>query len=533
MKLMCSDCNPEPIASLMKQLSYLFLIVAVLSACGARESASPDVAVTKPALYKELYRPQTHFSPPSNWMNDPNGMVFYEGEYHLFYQHYPDSNVWGPMHWGHAISKDLVKWENQPIALYPDSLGMIFSGSAVVDEKNTSGLGTAENPPLVAMFTYHADKKAKAGDIDYQTQGIAYSVDKGHSWKKFEGNPVIRNPGIKDFRDPKVFWHDGTSQWIVVLAVQDHIEFWGSPNLKEWKKLSEFGKEFGAHGGVWECPDLFKLTSAEDRRDRWILFVSINPGGPNGGSATQYFSGDFDGKTFKADEGKENIQWLDYGPDNYAGVTFFNAPDARRIFMGWMSNWDYGEKVPTLEWRSAMTTPRDLSLTRMGKKYYVRSTLSPEYLKAGVAAESFTDLIVKDTLNVGGEKPLDVSYAIISGVAEAKTFSLELSNANGQYVELGFDEAENSFFIDRSHSGNTEFSEKFSKRVKAPRVSTSKEIAYTIVTDAASVEVFFDDGLTVMTAIFFPDEALSKLKLKAPSETKVSKLEVKKVDPIW
>jgi sucrose-6-phosphate hydrolase SacC (GH32 family) len=208
--------------------------------------------------------------------------VYYEGEYHLFYQYYPDSTVWGPMHWGHAVSSDMIHWEHLPIALYPDSLGYIFSGSAVVDLKNTSGLGTSETPPLIAIFTYHDAKAAEAGTKDFQTQGIAYSLDKGRSWKKYEQNPVLPNPGIIDFRDPKVAWNEVANQWIMTLAVKDHIEFFSSPDLKNWNKLSEFGKTFGAHGGVWECPDLFPLTDDQGNK-KWVLFVSINPGGPQGG----------------------------------------------------------------------------------------------------------------------------------------------------------------------------------------------------------------------------------------------------------
>jgi sucrose-6-phosphate hydrolase SacC (GH32 family) len=213
-----------------------------------------------PLPYSEQHRPQFHFSPPEKWMNDPNGMVYYDGEYHLFYQHYPDSNVWGPMHWGHAASRDMIHWEHLPIALYPDTLGYIFSGSAVVDRNNTSGFGRDGRPPLVAIYTYHDMPGEKAGRPDYQSQAIAYSTDKGRTWTKYAGNPVIPNPlKNKDFRDPKVFWHEPSARWVMALAAFDHIEFWTSPDLKKWQHRSDFGRGLGEHDGVWECPDLFAL----------------------------------------------------------------------------------------------------------------------------------------------------------------------------------------------------------------------------------------------------------------------------------
>ncbi|MEL7146805.1 MAG: glycoside hydrolase family 32 protein, partial [Bacteroidota bacterium] len=225
----------------------------------------------------EEYRPYFHFTPPSQWMNDPNGMFYYEGEYHLFYQHYPDSNVWGPMHWGHAVSRDMIVWEHLPIALYPDSLGYIFSGSAVVDWKNSTGFGTAEQPPIVAVYTYHDPLGEKAGKTDFQSQGIAYSIDKGRTWTKYDANPVLPNQGVKDFRDPKVFWHQQSQRWIMTLAELDHISFYASENLIAWEKLSDFGLTYGSHGGVWECPDLFELTVEGTEESKWVLLVSINP----------------------------------------------------------------------------------------------------------------------------------------------------------------------------------------------------------------------------------------------------------------
>ena len=297
--------------------------IVLLFSCKNKESKAKVSAAVKTDYYTEPYRPQFHFSPEEKWMNDPNGMVYHKGVYHLFYQYYPEDIVWGPMHWGHATSKDVVHWKHKPIALFPDEHGLIFSGSAIVDFDNTSGFGTKENPPLVAIFTYHLMAGEKAGRKDFQTQGIAYSLDNGDTWTKYEENPVIENDGIKDFRDPKVFWNAANQTWVMALVAGDHLQLWNSDNLKEWNKLSEFGKDKGAHGGVWECPDLFPLKVEGGEEEKWILLISMNPGAPNGGSGTQYFIGDFDGEKFTTDQSE--VKWLDWGTDNYAGVTYNNC----------------------------------------------------------------------------------------------------------------------------------------------------------------------------------------------------------------
>lgn len=245
-----------------------------------------------------MFRPSFHFTPEEHWMNDPNGMFYLDGTYHLYYQYYPEGNVWGPMHWGHATTKDLINWEHQDIALKPDEKGYIFSGSAVVDLENTSGFGNDSIPPVIAMFTYHDPEGEKAGDIDYQSQAIAYSNDSGYTWTKYQDNPVIPNPGLKDFRDPKMLRDTINDQWLMVLSANDRSFFYASENLKDWKKISEFGLNTGAHNGVWECPDFFPMKVEGSDEIKWVLIQSLNPGGYNGGSGTQYFVGDFDGKQF-------------------------------------------------------------------------------------------------------------------------------------------------------------------------------------------------------------------------------------------
>jgi fructan beta-fructosidase len=468
----------------------------------------------------DAHRPLYHFTPDSMWMNDPNGMVYYDGEYHLFYQYYPDSTVWGPMHWGHAISTDLIHWEHMPVALYPDVHGWIFSGSAVVDFNNTSGLGSVDKPAMVAIFTYHDPIGERAGNVDFQTQGIAYSTDRGRTWKMYENNPVLKNPGIRDFRDPKVMWHDASGKWIMTLAVMDHIRFYSSPDLINWNFESEFGKELGAHGGVWECPDLIEMT-VENNQDesKWVLLVSINPGGPNGGSATQYFVGTFDGSVFTS-ESKE-IQWLDYGKDNYAGVTYANIPDSdgRKIFIGWMSNWEYATVVPTEKWRSAMTIPRTLELYKHNDYYKVHSLPVSEL---HILRE---DEVKMNSINITGIEELEGKSAqmpeamelklelVIPDGSTATAFGLEFYNTLGEYISIGYDRVNSSFFINRNNSGKVNFSENFSGIHKAPFVLNEGEILdMHIYLDIASVELFAMNGEVVMTEIFFPNENFKNLR---------------------
>ncbi len=488
--------------------------------------------------FTEPYRPQFHFSPPTGWMNDPNGMVYHNGEYHLFYQHNPDSTVWGPMHWGHAVSKDMIHWEHLPIALYPDSLGTIFSGSAVVDVDNTSGLGTKDNPPMVAIFTYHLAEAEKAGRKDYQTQGMAYSVDKGRTWEKYKQNPVLKNPGIKDFRDPKIIWHQASRQWVMILAVTDHVELYGSKDLKSWNKLSEFGKTYGSHGGVWECPDLFPLQV--NGQQKWVMLVSINPGGPNGGSATQYFVGNFDGNTFKSDNPAKTTLWMDYGKDNYAGVTWANVPesDGRRLFMGWMSNWQYANQVPTSSWRSAMTIARELSLKRTPQG--IRLVSQPVKELASIWGESAEI----QSQSISGEVAITKSISFPLATSEllftfdsidgSKDVGIELSNAQGQKLLIGYEPANKQFYIDRGQAGKKDFSKEFAGKHTAPTKSKAQSVKLHVLLDVASVELFADDGETVLTEIVFPDEVYNQLSVYAKDgAVQLTGGKVTKLESIW
>jgi fructan beta-fructosidase len=511
---------------MIKNKAYFFLLL--LASC------MPEKKKTEQAsYYSEQYRPQFHFSPVKNWMNDPNGMVYYEGEYHLFYQHFPDSNVWGPMHWGHAVSKNLIQWEHLPIALYPDSLGLIFSGSAVIDYENTTGFGSLEDPPMIAIFTQHLMEGEKSGRHDFQTQGIAYSLDKGRTWKMYNKNPVIKNAESKhDFRDPKVFWYDGSKQWIMILAVKDHVELYGSPDLKNWNHLSDFGIDFGEHGGVWECPDLFELPIEGSENKKWVMLVSMNPGAANGGSGTQYFTGQFDGEKFISNS-KES-QWLDYGKDNYAGVTWSNVKDGRRLFLGWMSNWQYATVVPTTAWRSAMTISRVLTLKETELGLRIASNPIEELQKLRKDTIERTSFLTSSKtesevlrLDSGG---VEIELDILRDRPQNE-FEIMISNSQGEWIGIGAD-AQNQFYIDRTHI-RSDFSKDFNGLHIGKRSTNSNTIQIKLFIDASSVELFADGGTLAMTELFFPQEPFTLLKLKSKGGITVNSIKTHRLKSIW
>ncbi|MCV9927858.1 glycoside hydrolase family 32 protein [Flavobacterium sp. LS1R49] len=486
---------------------------------------------------EQMYRPNFHFTPKKGWMNDPNGMFYADGYYHLYFQYYPDKSVWGPMHWGHATSKDLIKWEEQPIALYPDNDKYIFSGSAVVDTHNTSGLGTGKTAPIVAIYTLHDMTKEKENKIDVEQQDIAYSNDNGFTWQKFEeGNPVVKNPGIRDFRDPKVSWDETHKLWIMVLAAQDRTQFYSSKNLKDWKYLSEFGKNIGAHGGVWECPDFFEIKAEGTNETKWVLILNLNPGGANGGSGTQYFIGDFDGSTFTLDSNfakkveKENAVWLDYGKDNYAGVTWNNVPgtDGRRLFIGWMSNWDYAQEVPTQSWRSSTTIAREIQLVKKGNDYSLISNPVKEINKYISKTIKGKNLKGKGKLLIPEAGKIDLTQAIINfNLKNLKqdTYTFTLSNAGGESLTFGINNSEHYLFVDRSKSGKNDFSEKFASTItKAALDGNQKEGVFKIILDKTSIEIFYNNGEKVITEIFFPNQPFTSLSISSNQGIELSNL---------
>lgn len=463
-------------------------------------------------------------------MNDPNGMVRFDGIYHLFFQYYPNDIVWGPMHWGHATSRDLVHWQQQPIALYPDSIGYIFSGSAVVDSSNTLGVGSRA---LVAIFTQHDPEGEKRHTDNFQNQSLAYSLDKGVTWTKYSGNPVLKNPGITDFRDPSVSWYAKTKRWIMTLATKDCITFYSSPDLKNWTKESEFGQGIGSHGGVWECPNLFPLVRKEHDHEKtyWVLIVSNNPGGPNFGSGTQYFIGQWDGHVFRPQD--TVTRWIDYGPDDYAGVTWNNT-GRRRIFLGWMSNWEYATTVPTATWRNAMTVPRNLFLEEAGGKLYVASKPAPEVYSLGRHKLELTHLTVDSTRNLTNTLQ-DTTGRFILQVRGQSDESVDFvfSNAAGEKLIFGYNPNKQEYWLDRSGAGKTDFNPGFAGTYTAPRLSNGNNLDLEFVMDRSSLEVFADKGVTVMTTIFFSRQPLTKLRVNTTNVFVIKKLTYMPMASIW
>ena len=422
---------------------------------------------------RERFRPVYHHTPLYGWMNDPNGMFYKDGVWHLYYQWNPYGSQWENMHWGHSTSTDLIHWEHQPMALEPDWLGSIFSGSCVT-----------KGDEVVAFYT-------SAGH--HQTQSMAVSRDGGRTFKKFSGNPVLTTSDVPDFRDPRPFWNEDIHAWNLILAAGQEMRIYSSKNLEDWKYESSFGKEYGNHGGVWECPDLFKIN------DKWVLLCNINPGGPFGGSATQYFVGQFDGHKFTCESMPKVTKWLDYGKDHYATVSFYNAPENRRVVLAWMSNWQYANQVPTKQYRSSNSIPRDLGLFTCREETYVSVRPSKEMLAARGAKL---------------KKPTEACELVVDLKGQSE---IVLSNSKGEQVVMTYDGQKQVFTMDRSQSGDTSFSEAFPCTTVAPTYGVVRQVR--IFIDRCSIEVFDTDGKMAMTNLVFPSEPYSMLKVKGGKAT--------------
>lgn len=472
---------------------------------------------------KESFRPVYHHTPAYGWMNDPNGMFYKDGVYHLYFQYNPYGAVWGNMHWGHSTSTDLMHWKFEGCAIVPDAWGAIFSGSCVVDHENTAGFG---KEAVVAFYT--SAKSTPWGDI--QMQSMAYSLDNGKTFTKYEGNPILTS-SEKDFRDPKVFWYAPGKHWVMILAVGQHMEIYSSVNLKEWKKESEFGAMQGAHGGVWECPDLVEIPVEGTREKKWVLICNLNPGGPFGGSAAQYFVGSFDGKKF-VNESPTQTKWMDWGKDNYATVTWNNAPDGRCIALGWMSNWQYANNVPTRQYRSANTLARDLTLYREGQELYLKSTPSSEVKKARgkkVSIPSFKVSEKHEMVNLFEEKQGAYEVEIVIQNTGASKIAFCLLNDKGEKVSMYYDLNRKQFVMDRSESGKIDFSKDFPAVTVAP-VNVDKELTLRLFVDRSSIEAFGEDGKFVMTNLVFPSQPYIKMCFEADkNEYAVKSLNVYKL----
>ena len=435
---------------------------------------------------REHFRPVYHHTPAYGWMNDPNGMFYKDGLWHLYFQHNPYGSQWENMTWGHSTSPDLMHWTYEGDAIESDAWGTVFSGSAVVDKEGTAGLGRGT---VVALYT-------SAGEN--QTQSMAYSTDNGQTFTKYDGNPIITS-NTPDFRDPHMFWNEDIKKWNMILAEGQHMNIYSSTDLKAWTYESSFGAEYGCHAGVWECPDLMKLKVRGTGEEKWLLLCNINPGGPFGGSATQYFVGTFDGHRFTCESKPEVTKWMDYGKDHYATVTFDNAPDGRHVAMAWMSNWQYANQVPTMQFRSANSIARDLDLYEYEGETYCGVTPSPEV----TAARS--------------KKPTKTLSEACEAVLTFKgSATVTLSNADGEYVTLTYDEKARTFAMDRTHSGKTDFSGEFPAVTTAPVHGRLSQLRLCI--DRCSLEAIAADGRMAMTNLVFPTRPYSKLTVKGKAK---------------
>lgn len=438
---------------------------------------------------REQYRPVYHHTPAYGWMNDPNGMFYKDGVWNLYFQYNPYGSQWENMTWGHSTSTDLVHWKFQGTPIQPDAVGTIFSGSAVVDKNNTSGFG---KDAVVALYTSAAEN---------QTQSMAYSTDNGKTFTKYEGNPIITS-NVPDFRDPHMFWNEDIKKWNMILAAGQHMEIYTSDNLKDWKLESSFGAEYGNHGGVWECPDLMKLKVRGTDKEKWMLICNINPGGPFGGSATQYFVGDFDGHKFTCDSKPEVTKWMDYGKDHYATVTFDNAPEGRHVAIAWMSNWQYANQVPTLQYRSGNSIPRDLGLFEYKGETYCSVVPSPEM----AAARS----------KKAGKKLTESCEMVVNLKGNA---TITLSNDKGEKVVMNYDAKAETFSMDRTKSGKMDFSSDFAATTKAPTYGKISQLR--IFIDKSSIEVLDAEGKMAMTNLVFPSKPYNKVTIQGKGKYQV------------
>ena len=443
----------------------------------------------------EKHRPVYHQTPKWGWMNDPNGMFYKDGVWHMYFQYNPYGSKWENMSWGHSTSTDLVNWKHEPLALFGDGLGTIFSGSCVLDKNNTAGYGDST---VVAFYT-------SAGPS--QTQSMAYSTDGGKTFTKYENNPIITSPS-RDFRDPHVFWNEEAGFWNMILAAGQEMQIFSSSNLKDWKYESSFGEGYGNHGGVWECPDLMKMKVAGTDKEKWMLICNINPGGPFGGSATQYFIGEFDGHKFTCEDEPSETKWMDYGKDHYATVTFSNAPEGRNVAIAWMSNWQYANQVPTKQYRSANSIARDLGLFEYNGETY-----------CSVRPAKEMDAVRGARLSA----PTEACEIVVTLKGDAQ---ITLRNAKGERVVMTYDDEEETFDMDRRRSGNVSFSDAFPVATSSPTYGKVRQLR--IFVDRCSVEAFDGDGKMCMTNLVFPTVPYDKLIIKGKAKAKIYKIKSEK-----
>jgi levanbiose-producing levanase len=489
-------------------------------------TSAPEGAMPAPApgghrpSASDPWRPAAHLTADKNWLNDPNGLVYHEGTYHAFYQYNPRGNSWGNMSWGHSTSTDLVHWEQQPVAMEASPQEEIFSGSIVMDKNNASGLGSAQNPPMVALYTSAYGKNA-ALPQGAQAQSVAFSLDNGSTWQKYKGNPVLNlAPTNNNFRDPKITWYEPGRYWVMTTVVADAqvVKMFKSTDLLHWDFLSDFTGA-GAQGGLWEVPELVQMDVEGSTAKKWVMLLSINPGGIAGGSGMQYFVGEFDGTRFTAENAAATdarlteSQWLDHGADYYAANSISGAPGGKPVLLGWMGNWDYAQHVPTTPWRGSMAIPRELTLVRGQKRLELRSTI------AGVAREALENSgeMKRKNLTVGPDAQdlgtdfsartqlIDLEMDLTS--AREAGILLRRSADGSASLRISYNKEKRTVRVDRSKAGTSNFSEKFSPyhEVALPSSGSDSRVRLQILLDSSSVEVFAQDGAAVISDIFFPE----------------------------
>lgn len=399
----------------------------------------------------DKFRPVYHHTPLYGWMNDANGLVYKDGEYHLYFQYNPYGSKWGNMHWGHSVSRDLVHWEHLPPAIARDTLGHIFSGSSVVDKENVAGYGAGS---ILAFYTSASDKNG-------QIQCLAFSKDNGRTFTKYEKNPILcPSDGLKDFRDPKVFRYEPEDKWVMIVSADKEMRFYDSKNLKDWNYMSSFGEGYGVQPCQFECPDMVELPIDGDiNRKKWALIVNVNPGCYFGGSATQYFTGNFDGTKFICDNQPNVTKWLDWGKDHYATVCFSNTCD-RIIAIPWMSNWQYANIVPTKQFRSANALPRELGLYEQDGEFYVSITPVKEVRDIRKEVREISTFMVDteyhvDTLLNENSGAYEIEMQFVNGTANIMGF--KLFNEKGEEVDIYLDLLESRLVMDRTKSGIVDF----------------------------------------------------------------------------
>ena len=512
---------PSSHLSRRQMLAASAAVVVALSASSCTQTESPT-PIPAPGGHRpspsDPWRPLAHLTAEKNWLNDPNGLVYHDGTYHAFYQYNPRGNSWGNMSWGHSTSKDLVHWEQQPVAMEASPEEEIFSGCIVMDKNNASGLGSAENPPMVALYT-SAYGKNGALPQGSQAQSVAFSLDNGTTWQKYQGNPVLNlAPTNNNFRDPKITWYEPGRYWVMTTVVADAqvVKMFKSTDLLRWKYLSDFSG-VGAQGGLWEVPELIHMDVEDSTAKKWVMLLSINPGGIAGGSGMQYFVGEFDGTRFTAENAAPGApltesQWLDHGADYYAANSISGAPGDKPVLLGWMGNWDYAQDVPTTPWRGSMAIPRELTLVRGGKRLELRSAI------AGAARETLDRSgEVKSKNLTAGSSPLDLGQEFrgrtqlieldmdLTSAREAGVLLRHSSSASETGLRISYNKETGNVRVDRSKAGTSNFSEKFSPFHEVALPSPGSRVHLTILLDSSSVEVFAAGGTAVISDTFFPD----------------------------